>query len=205
MQPFRRILLSLIASMPVALWLSKSTAQSKLNVTPPQPEGPFYPREFPKETDPDLLHYGGAKAKGQALELNGKVLRSDGSPVANATVEIWQCDADGEYLYDAASMRAAADSGFQGFGKTVTDKAGNYRFVTIRPVPYAGRPPHIHMRIKRDGRNLLTTQMYVKGDGAEKDPFVARLPDASRKLLFAELAKTSTGFSTNFDIVVAST
>lgn len=202
MQPIRRLLLSLLASVPVALWLSKSGAQQKLTTTPAQPEGPFYPREFPKETDPDLFHYAGATAKGTALELTGRVLRSDGSPLSNAVVEIWQCDADGDYLYDAASMRAA-DPGFQGFGKTVTDSAGKYRFITIRPVPYAGRPPHIHMRIKRDGRNWLTTQMYVKGDGAERDPFVARLPDAARKLLFAELVKTPNGFATNFDIVVA--
>ncbi|OGB22193.1 MAG: hypothetical protein A3I66_17620 [Burkholderiales bacterium RIFCSPLOWO2_02_FULL_57_36] len=202
MQPIRRLLLNLLASVPVVLWLSKSGAQQKLPATPAQPEGPFYPREFPKETDPDLFHYAGATAKGIPLELTGRVLRSDGSPLGSAVVEIWQCDADGDYLYDAASMRSA-DPGFQGFGKTVTDSTGNYRFITIRPVPYAGRPPHVHMRIKRDGKNLLTTQMYIKGDGAEKDPFVAHLSGAARKLLFAELLKTRTGFSTNFDIVVA--
>jgi protocatechuate 3,4-dioxygenase beta subunit len=203
MQPIRRMLLTMLASVPFALWLSKSNAQRKLLATPAQPEGPFYPREFPKETDADLLHYSGATAKGKALELTGRVLQSDGSPVAGAVVEIWQCDADGDYRYDAASMRAA-DTGFQGFGKTVTDNTGKYRFVTIRPVPYAGRPPHIHMRIKRDGRDLLITQMYIKGDGAENDPFVARLPDAARRLLFAELSNTPDGLATNFDIVIAS-
>lgn len=202
MQPIRRLFLGLLASVPAALWLSKSVAQQKLTSTPPQPEGPFYPREFPKETDADLLHYGGATAKGTALELTGRVMRSDGSPLSDAVVEIWQCDAEGDYLYDTASMREA-DPGFQGFGKTVTNSAGNYRFITIRPVPYAGRPPHIHMRVKRNGKTLLTTQMYVNGDGAEKDPFVSRLPDAARKRLFAELVKTSNGFSTNFDIVIA--
>ncbi len=202
MQPIRRLLLNILASMPAALWLSKSHAQPKLAATPVQPEGPFYPREFPKETDANLFQYAGATAKGTRLELTGRVLRSDGAPIANAVVEIWQCDADGDYLYDAASMRAA-DSGFQGFGKTVTDISGNYRFVTIRPVPYGGRPPHIHMRVKRDGRELLTTQMYVKGDGAEKDPFIARLPDASRERLMAELAKAPNGLSTKFDIVIA--
>ena len=201
MRPIRRLLLNLLASVPVALWLSRSGARQKLLATPAQPEGPFYPREFPKETDPDLFHYGGATAKGTALELTGRVLRSDGSPVADAIVEIWQCDADGDYLYDAASMRSA-DPGFQGFGKTVTGGDGGYRFITIRPVPYGGRPPHVHMRIKQGGRNLLTTQMYIKGDGAENDPFVARLPDATRRLLFAELARTANGFSTSFDIVI---
>ncbi len=202
MQPIRRMLLNLLASTPLALWIPISNAQRKLLPTPPQPEGPFYPREFPKETDADLLHFSGATADGTPLQLSGHVIRPDGAPLANAEVEIWQCDADGQYRYDAASMRAA-DPGFQGFGKTVTDHAGKYRFATIRPVPYAGRPPHIHVRIKRGGTELLTTQMYIKGDGAEKDPFVAHLPDAARKMVFAELTKTPTGFSTNFDIVIA--
>lgn len=201
-QPIRRMLLKVLASLPVALWLPISNAQRKLLATPPQPEGPFYPREFPVEIDADLLHYSGATADGTPLELTGRVLRSDGAPLANAEVEIWQCDADGQYRYDAASMRAA-DPGFQGFGKTATDSAGKYRFVTIRPVPYAGRPPHIHIRIKHDGSELLTTQMYIKGDGAEKDPFVSRLPGAARKMVFAELTRTPTGFSTDFDIVIA--
>jgi protocatechuate 3,4-dioxygenase beta subunit len=202
MQPIRRVLLKLLAGIPAALWLPNSNAQQKLLPTPPQPEGPFYPRQFPKETDPDLFHYAGTTAEGTLLELTGRVLRSDGSPLENAVVEIWQCDADGEYLYDTASMRAAK-SGFQGFGKTVTDNAGRYRFVTIRPVPYPGRPPHIHMRVRRDGKDLLVTQMYIKGDGAERDPFIARLPEAVRNMLFAELTKTPKGMSTNFDIVIA--
>jgi hypothetical protein len=45
--------------------------------------------------------------------------------------------------------------------------------------------------------------MYVKGDGAEKDHFIARLPDAARRLLLADLVRTPSGFSTQFDIVVA--
>lgn len=203
MQPIRRLLLNMLAGTPLALWLPAPHAQRKLVATPPQPEGPFYPRKFRTETDFNLLQYAGATAKGVPLELAGRVLRQDGSPVTNAVVEIWQCDAGGDYIYDAASMRTA-DPGFQGFGKTVTDSNGHYRFVTIRPVPYTGRPPHVHMRVHHDGRELLTTQMYIKGDGAEKDPFVARLPDASRERLIAELVKAPNGLATNFDIVVAS-
>lgn len=202
MQPIRRLLLKLLASTPVALWLPKTHAQRKLVATPPQPEGPFYPREFRKETDSNLFQYAGTTAKGTPLQLTGRVLQSNGAPLANAVVEIWQCDADGDYIYDAASMRAA-DPGFQGFGKTVTDSAGNYRFVTIRPVPYGGRPPHIHIRVKRNGAELLTTQMYINGDGAEKDPFIARLPNAARERLMADLVKAPNGLATTFDIVVA--
>jgi len=37
-------------------------------------------------------------------------------------------------------------------------------------VPYPGRTPHIHFKVKQGRKNLLNTQMYVKGDpGNEKD------------------------------------
>jgi protocatechuate 3,4-dioxygenase beta subunit len=202
MNPFRRMCLSVIACIPFASWSGPAKSQGRLPATPPQPEGPFYPREFPGEIDADLRHYRGLTARGTLLDLHGRMLHVDGSPLTNAVIEIWQCDTDGEYRYDAASMQRA-DSGFQGFGKSTSDNTGAYRFTTIRPVPYSGRPPHIHMRVKHGHNVLLTTQMYIKGDGAEKDPFIMRLPDASRKLLLAELVKTPHGLSAQFDIVIA--
>ncbi|MGB1054949.1 MAG: intradiol ring-cleavage dioxygenase, partial [Limisphaerales bacterium] len=36
-------------------------------------------------------------------------------------------------------------------------------FRTIKPVPYPGRTPHIHLKVKRGGKELLTTQCYIKG------------------------------------------
>jgi protocatechuate 3,4-dioxygenase beta subunit len=201
MNPIRRMLLNAAACIPLAPWLTKAAAQSKLLATPRQPEGPFYPREFPAEVDADLLHYGGLTAKGTALEMHGRVLHTDGTPIGNAIVEIWQCDTAGRYRHDATSMRST-DPGFQGFGKSISDKDGRYRFTTIRPVPYSGRPPHIHVRVKRDDKILLTTQMYIKGDGAENDPFIGQLPDAARQLLLADPVKTANGFSARFDIVI---
>jgi len=52
------------------------------------------------------------------------------------------------------------DTGFQGFGATTTTSDGFYRFRTIKPVPYGGRTPHIHFKVKTANREL-TTQMYV--------------------------------------------
>src|SRR5690606_40476026 len=57
--------------------------------------------------------------------------------VARAVVEIWQCDANGVYLHPGD--RGPRDQGFQGYGRTVTDGGGSYRFRTIRPVAYGGR------------------------------------------------------------------
>ena len=52
---------------------------------------------------------------------------------------------------------------FQGYGRFLTDSSGAYYFRTIKPVPYPGRTPHIHFKVKKGGRELLTTQCYIKG------------------------------------------
>src|SRR5438105_791337 len=42
--------------------------------------------------------------------------------------------------------------------------AGEYRFRTIKPVPYPGRPaPHIHFKVKKGNRELLTSQIFIAG------------------------------------------
>ena len=84
----------------------------------------------------------------------------------NATVEIWQCDANEVYLHtgDSGSTRNQQDKNFQGFGRFTTGSSGEYYFRTIKPVPYPGRPaPHIHVKVKRGGRELLTTQIMIAG------------------------------------------
>ena len=47
--------------------------------------------------------------------------------------------------------RGPADPNFQGFGSTTVAEDGAYRFRTIEPVPYPGRTPHIHFRIRVPG------------------------------------------------------
>jgi len=118
----------------------------------------------------------------------GRVLDRDGRPVPGALVEIWQCDAHGRYLAPADRGRAARDPRFQGHGRTLTDAGGGYRFRTIRPVPYPGRTPHIHFRLGRGGRELLTTQMYVAGEPLNEGDFLLnsiRDPAERARLLVA--------------------
>ena len=60
--------------------------------------------------------------------------------------------------------RRSATSNFQGFGRFLTGSTGEYYFRTIKPVAYPGRTPHIHFKIKKGGKELLSTQCYVKGE-----------------------------------------
>ncbi|QCI67376.1 protocatechuate 3,4-dioxygenase [Phreatobacter stygius] len=142
-------------------------AQSALPPTPRQTEGPFYPTNWQGDVDADLVVVRGeaARALGQVIHIQGRVLDLSGQPVAGAAVEIWQCDSRGIYLHPRDESRdRRRDSGFQGRGRSLADTGGRYRFRTIRPVAYGSRTPHIHFKVALPaGRNLIT-QMYVFGE-----------------------------------------
>ena len=61
----------------------------------------------------------------------------------------------------------------------------------MRPVPYGGRPAHLHFRVSRAGARTLTTQLYLKGESAERfSGFFARERD---RLEIAPVAAASRG------------
>ncbi|OYV85233.1 MAG: hypothetical protein B7Z73_13980, partial [Planctomycetia bacterium 21-64-5] len=168
-------------------------AEQMLLPTPSMTEGPFYPDRLPLDRDNDLLIVNDqiTPAVGTITHLTGRVLTPSGSPVDDATVEIWQCDAHAVYLHTADSRPkdAQRDKNFQGFGRFTTGASGEYRFRTIKPVPYPGRPaPHIHVKVKRGDRELLTTQIFIRGhEGNARDGIVNSARDlVDRELLLAD-------------------
>jgi len=160
--------------------------------TPAQTEGPFYPDKLPLDTDNDLLILNDAitPAVGTITHLTGKILDSQGEPVRNAVVEIWQCDANGAYLHTKSGNSAKRDGNFQGFGRFLTGSTGEYYFRTIKPVPYPGRTPHIHYQVKARGKEKFTTQCYVKGEpGNARDGIFMDIRDVkARESLLVEFA-----------------
>ncbi len=139
--------------------------ETRLVLTPAQTEGPFYPTKLPLDTDNNLIVINDAltPAVGRITHLTGKLLTPSGAPVRNAEVEIWQCDQNGAYLHPGSGNAAKRDSNFQGFGRFSTGSTGEYYFRTIQPVPYPGRTPHIHFKIKKAGQSPFVTQCYIKG------------------------------------------
>lgn len=191
-------------------------AEELLLPTPPMTEGPFYPDKLPLDQDNDLIIVNDqvTPAVGTITHLTGRVITANGSPVKDATIEIWQCDANAVYLHTADSRPKAAqrDSNFQGFGRFTTTGEGEYRFRTIKPVAYPGRPaPHIHVKVKRGDRELLTTQIFIRGDaGNLRDGIVNSAHDlVDRELLMADfkpLADSKIGeLACRFDIVLGRT
>ncbi len=184
-----------------------------LTHTPRQTEGPFYPDRLPLDTDNDLIviNDGLTPAVGEITWLNGRILDARGEPVRNALVEIWQCDARGVYLHSGSANKAKHDSNFQGFGRFLTGSTGEYLFRTIKPVPYPGRTPHIHCKVKRHGKELLTTQCYIKGEPQnDRDGVLRGIRDekarASVIVPFIPLKDSRAGeLAARFDIVLGLT
>jgi len=171
----RRRFLSRLA-MGAVLFAAPGAFAEALTLTPQQTEGPFYPTRLPLDTDNDLLILNDSltPAVGEVTWLSGRILDAKGEPIRNAVVEIWQCDANGVYLHTGSANGTKRDSHFQGFGRFLTGSTGEYLFRTIKPVPYPGRTPHIHYKVKRGGKELLTTQCYIKGHPQNENDGVLR-------------------------------
>src|SRR5215211_3544650 len=138
----------------------------QLTQTPRQTEGPFYPNKMPLDTDNDLLIINDTltPAVGAITYVSGRILDSRGEPIRGAVVEIWQVDNHGAYIHTGSVNRDKRDSNFQGFGRCLTGSTGDYGFRTIKPVPYPGRTPHIHVAVTVKGQEKFTTQCYIKGE-----------------------------------------
>jgi protocatechuate 3,4-dioxygenase beta subunit len=211
----RRLFLGALTLGATALAARGAFAEQLLR-TPQLTEGPFYPDHLPLDQDNDLIIINNSltAAIGEITHLTGRVLTASGSPVKNATVEIWQCDANGVYLHSSDSIpkKAQQDKHFQGFGRFETASSGEYRFRTIKPVPYPGRPaPHIHLKVKQGGRELLTTQIMMRGyPGNARDGVYMSSGDAlDRELVLADfkpLSGSKVGeLMAHFDIVLGRT
>ncbi len=198
-----RLTAALAAHMAMpALLLRPALAQTPRRLTPSQSEGPFYPDLALQDADADLLNNGNvAYVGGQSAWVSGVVSDLEGKPVSGAVVEIWQCDHEGTYRHSRSSGNTPM--AFQGFGKVQVGADGRYRFRTIKPVTYPGRPPHIHVKIKMGSRELLTTQMYVAGEAANGRDFLTRsLSPTDRSLLEAAFTRGAQGWLAEFDMVV---
>jgi protocatechuate 3,4-dioxygenase beta subunit len=209
----RTFLRTATATLGAAWFTSPGLFAEELARTPRTTEGPFYPDKLPLDTDNDLIIIDKSvtPALGEVTHLTGRVLSQAGEPIRDAVVEIWQVDNKGVYLHSADSGRRQRDSNFQGFGRFTTASAGEYRFRTIKPVLYPGRTPHIHIKVKKGNRELLTTQIFVSGHPQnERDGVLRSIRDPKeRKLLMAEfkpVADSKIGeLAAKFDIVVGRT
>lgn len=148
-------------------------ADSKIPYIGLTEDGPLYP---PGGIDwlGDLTRArnGSQQAQGQILYLFGHVLDSKGTPLSNASVEIWQTDFNGNYLHPRGWSQDELDPNFGYFGKVRTNADGFYLFKTIRPRWYSlfgtPRAAHIHLKMRHMDHGVLTTETYFENASHEE-------------------------------------
>jgi len=177
--------------------------------------GPLLGAERITPADADLTIQHAGEPLGQRITVNGRVLDSDGRPVPDTLIEIWQPNSAGRYRHLVDNHPAPLDPNFTGVGRCLTDSEGRYRFVTIKPGSYpwgnhlnAWRPAHIHFSLfGRAFAQRLVTQMYFPGDPLFfQDPIFNSVPEAARDRLISRFdlslsePEVSLGFA--WDIVL---
>ena len=192
-------------------------------VRPEQTEGPYFIDERLNRSDIRSDPSDGAIKPGVHLTLAFHVSRISGascSPLSNAIVDVWQCDALGVY----SGVRDGS-VGFDTRGKKflrgyqTTDVNGTAEFLTIYPGWYPGRAVHIHFKIRGEfasGRHWeFTSQLYF--DESVTDQVHQQAPYISKgrrhttndgdfafrrggKQLMPSLAKNAQGYTAKFDI-----
>ena len=198
--------------------------------TPSQTVGPFFGFALPFADDAQAVDPrtpGAVRIEGQVLDgageplgerivVAGRILDGDGRPVPRALVEVWQANAAGRYAHDADRHPAPLDPNFTGVGRCLTDDAGRYRFVTVKPGAYpwrnhdnAWRPAHIHFSLfGRAFTQRLITQMYFPGDPLfGQDPIFNSVPDPRARGRMVsqfdlELTQPEWALGYRFDIVL---
>jgi protocatechuate 3,4-dioxygenase beta subunit len=145
-------------------------APARLKPTGQETLGPFFPVRAPANHDQDLTHYPGrtGRARGQVIELTGRVLDTSGRPLPAAKLTVWQANAAGRYTNPVDRNPAALDPNFLGVVSFAVGRDGSYRLRTVKPGAYPEpsgtlRTPHIHFDVTNADYRLVT-QMYFPGE-----------------------------------------
>lgn len=161
-----------------------------LRATTSQTIGPYLRIGLEWMVIEDLAPQGVA---GERVRIEGRVLDGDGRPVNDAAVELWQANSRGKYASPEDAQAKSIEQSFRGYGRSLTDDAGAFRFRTIRPGRVPGpdsklQAPHISVTIFMRGLlKQLQTRIYFPDDPANADdPVLNLIPPERRGTLIAK-------------------
>jgi protocatechuate 3,4-dioxygenase alpha subunit len=124
--------------------------------------------------------------RGERIIITGQVLDGENNLIADALIEIWQADTDGNYATDKNK--------FHGFGRIGTETG--FTFHTIKPGSVEGQAPHINVIVFMRGLlvHAYTRIYFPDEENANKnDPVLNSVDESRRDTLIAQLAKTADG------------
>lgn len=222
----RREALTLLGASGTVVLAGRVNAQSRSKlpdciVTPEQTEGPYFVDERLNRSDIRVDPSDGSVTPGVPLALALRVssVQSAGcTPLVEAVVDVWHCDAAGVYS-DVADRRFSTAGKRFLRGYQITDANGGVQFITIYPGAYPGRTVHIHFKIRakaRSGRGYeLTSQLYFDDSITDRvlavEPYAMRgkrrlrneedgiFRDGGRELMLS-LVEGARGYAGTFDV-----
>jgi protocatechuate 3,4-dioxygenase beta subunit len=179
LKPTRRSFFWLIGSSAVTLLDRRAAAwapSAPCAVTPRQTEGPYFVDERLHRSDirEDLSNH--TIVEGLPLRLTLRVLRpgpNGCTPLANALVDVWQCDALGRYSDEHDTFLGYNTRGRKFLrGYQMTDADGVVQFMTIYPGWYSDRAVHVHVKVRlnpnRRRGTEFTSQMYFDDEVTDR-------------------------------------
>jgi protocatechuate 3,4-dioxygenase beta subunit len=116
-------------------------------VKPELTEGPYFVDNQLDRSDIRIEPSDGSLRDGVPLALAFNVMQVGSAgcgPLADAQVDVWHCDALGEY--SGVSATTSGQKFLRGFQRTDAD--GLAQFTTVYPGWYTGRAVHIHFKIR---------------------------------------------------------
>jgi len=136
-----------------------------------------------------------ARGEGRGAARKARAWMTRRELLDGAIVEIWQCDSWGRYRHPRdGAVPTDVDEGFQGYGQARVGADGVVGFRTIRPAPYVGRTPHIHVKVRHPSFGELSSQLFVEGDpGNSRDFLWRRLSAAERTAVAMKLQPAHQG------------
>ena len=212
---------------PVSRWQGYKTSITRspslpllsMESTPSEETGPRFGHSLIGPHDNNLIvNYtqGTQSAVGERIRVYGRVMDETGRGIPQTLVEVWQANAGGRYRHIKDTYFAPLDPHFGGCGRTLTDDAGHFEFMTVKPGAYPWpnrandwRPAHIHFSVfgHAFGQRLIS-QMYFEGDPLiDRCPIAATIQDRSQldRLVAPLVMQQSRGMdylAYRFDIVL---
>lgn len=163
--------------------------------------------------------------KGEPMLVHGRILDTEGRPIAGAKIDVWQANDEG--FYDVQQKGLQPDFNLRGVFRTGAD--GRYHFRGVKPkfypIPDDGpvgkllaalgrhpyRPAHLHFIIEAEGHARLVTHIfdpddpYIASDAVfgVKESLMAEFRPVSDPSAVAEAGFSGPFYDTEFDFVLA--
>jgi len=210
------------ATSPSASTAAAASSLPSCVVVPELTEGPYYVDENLDRSDIRIDTSDGSVSEGAVLTLDWVVSQVDGNaciPLGGVLVDVWHCDALGNYSDVGSEQGHDYLRGYQH-----TDANGKATITTIYPGWYQGRAVHIHFKIRTDAAAAsgleFTSQLFfddalsaqVCSSGVYASKGTPDQPNASdgiyqqsQGMTLLDVSKDGDGYKATFEIAIQST